>query len=92
MVIYTLLVASNVFNRLFDFLGSWKRYIFETESEDMDGFDPSGLMILQKGIEAKTSIVTITSLYYNYCKHSCIIHESVKRHGNSGCSFSDLVQ
>ncbi|KAI4345274.1 hypothetical protein L6164_012411 [Bauhinia variegata] len=48
MVIYTLLVASNFFNRVFDFLGSWKRYIFKTEAEDMDGFDPSGLMILQK--------------------------------------------
>ncbi|XP_057751064.1 uncharacterized protein LOC130969395 isoform X1 [Arachis stenosperma] len=48
MVIYTLLVASNFFDRIFDFLGSWKRYIFKTEAEDMDGFDPSGLIILQK--------------------------------------------
>ncbi|XP_020233264.1 LMBR1 domain-containing protein 2 homolog A [Cajanus cajan] len=48
MVIYTLLVASNFFDRVFDFLGSWKRYVFETEAEDMDGFDPSGLVILQK--------------------------------------------
>ncbi|TKY47677.1 LMBR1 domain-containing protein A [Spatholobus suberectus] len=48
MVIYTLLVASNFFDRVFDFLGSWKRYIFKTEAEDMDGFDPSGLIILQK--------------------------------------------
>ncbi|KAL2343088.1 hypothetical protein Fmac_004373 [Flemingia macrophylla] len=48
MVIYTLLVASNFFDRVFDFLGSWKRYVFETEAEDMDGFDPSGLIILQK--------------------------------------------
>ncbi|KAL2332747.1 hypothetical protein Fmac_013960 [Flemingia macrophylla] len=48
MVIYTLLVASNFFDKVFDFLGSWKRYIFKTEAEDMDGFDPSGLIILQK--------------------------------------------
>ncbi|KAG5015588.1 hypothetical protein JHK85_021724 [Glycine max] len=48
MVIYTLLVASNFFDRVFDSLGSWKRYVFETETEDMDGFDPSGLIILQK--------------------------------------------
>ncbi|XP_054821582.1 uncharacterized protein LOC129320259 isoform X2 [Prosopis cineraria] len=48
MVIYTLLVASNFFDRVFDFLGSWKRYIFKTEAEDLDGFDPSGLIILQK--------------------------------------------
>ncbi|XP_028752340.1 LMBR1 domain-containing protein 2 homolog A [Neltuma alba] len=48
MVIYTLLVASNFFNRVLDFLGSWKRYIFETEAEDMDGFNPTGLLILQK--------------------------------------------
>ncbi|TKY60249.1 LMBR1 domain-containing protein A [Spatholobus suberectus] len=48
MVIYTVLVASNFFDRVFDFLGSWKRYVFETEAEDMDGFDPSGLIILQK--------------------------------------------
>ncbi|BAT73414.1 uncharacterized protein HKW66_Vig0011320 [Vigna angularis] len=48
MVVYTLLVASNFFDRVFNFLGSWKRYVFEAEGEDMDGFDPSGLIILQK--------------------------------------------
>lgn len=48
MVIYTLLVASNFFDRVFDFLGGWRRYIFKTEAEDMDGFNPSGLIILQK--------------------------------------------
>ncbi|WJX47512.1 hypothetical protein P8452_34190 [Trifolium repens] len=48
MVIYTILVASNFFDRVFDFLGSWSRYIFKTEAEDMDGFNPSGLIILQK--------------------------------------------
>ncbi|QCD84673.1 LMBR1-like membrane protein [Vigna unguiculata] len=48
MVVYTILVASNFFDRVFNFLGSWKRYVFEPEAEDMDGFDPSGLIILQK--------------------------------------------
>ncbi|GAU19138.1 hypothetical protein TSUD_79610 [Trifolium subterraneum] len=48
MVIYTILVASNFFDRVFEFLGSWRRYIFKTEAEDMDGFNPSGLIILQK--------------------------------------------
>ena len=43
MVIYAILVASNFFNRIFDFLGSWKRYIFETEAEDTDGFNPTGI-------------------------------------------------
>lgn len=49
MVIYTLLVASNFFDRIFNYFGSWKRFRFQTESEDTDGFDPSGLMILKKG-------------------------------------------
>lgn len=53
MVTYTLLVASNFFDRVFDFLGSWKRYIFKTEADDMDGFDPSGIIILQRGIKWK---------------------------------------
>lgn len=49
MVVYTLLVASNFFDRLFDFFGNWKRFRFQSEADDMDGFDPSGLIILQKG-------------------------------------------
>jgi hypothetical protein len=49
MVIYTLLVASNFFDRIFNYFGSWKRFRFQTETEDTDGFDPSGLMILKKG-------------------------------------------
>ncbi|KAL3527601.1 hypothetical protein ACH5RR_012257 [Cinchona calisaya] len=48
MVIYTLLVASNFFNRVINFFGSWKRLRLQTEEEDMDGFDPSGLLILQR--------------------------------------------
>ncbi|KAL6526416.1 hypothetical protein OROHE_015425 [Orobanche hederae] len=46
MVIYTILVASNFFDRIISFFGNWK--IFRTESDDLDGFDPSGLLILQK--------------------------------------------
>lgn len=49
MVIYTLLVASNFFDRVIGFFGSWKRFRFQTEADDTDGFDPSGLIILQKG-------------------------------------------
>lgn len=48
MVIYTLLVASNFFDRVINFFGSLKRFRFQTEVDDMDGFDPSGLIILQK--------------------------------------------
>eukprot|EP00262_Sarcandra_glabra_P002772 TRINITY_DN13167_c0_g2_i1.p1 TRINITY_DN13167_c0_g2~~TRINITY_DN13167_c0_g2_i1.p1 ORF type:complete len:592 (-),score=99.56 TRINITY_DN13167_c0_g2_i1:326-1990(-) len=48
MVIYTLLVASNFFDRVINFFGSWKRFRFQNEADDMDGFDPSGIIILQK--------------------------------------------
>ncbi|GAB4848757.1 hypothetical protein Ancab_003484 [Ancistrocladus abbreviatus] len=48
MVIYTLLVASNFFDRVIDFFGSWKIFKFRNEADNMDGFDPSGMIILQK--------------------------------------------
>ncbi|MBA0803332.1 hypothetical protein Gohar_013558 [Gossypium harknessii] len=48
MVVYTLLVARNFFDRVVGFFGNWKRLRFQTEADDMDGFDPSGLIILQK--------------------------------------------
>ncbi|KAK3411779.1 hypothetical protein EUGRSUZ_I00540 [Eucalyptus grandis] len=48
MVIYTILVASNFFDRMINFFGSWKRFRFQTEADDTDGFDPSGLIILQR--------------------------------------------
>ncbi|XVE86825.1 hypothetical protein DITRI_Ditri18aG0065900 [Diplodiscus trichospermus] len=48
MVVYTLLVASNFFDRVVGFFGNWKRIRFQTEADDTDGFDPSGLIILQK--------------------------------------------
>lgn len=49
MVIYTIMVASNFFDRIIKFFGNWKRFRFQTEADDTDGFDPSGLIILQKG-------------------------------------------
>ncbi|CAN6466895.1 unnamed protein product [Victoria cruziana] len=48
MVVYTLLVASNFFDKVINFFGSWKRLRFQNDTEDMDGFDPSGVIILQK--------------------------------------------
>ena len=49
MVVYTLLVASNFFGRVIDFFGSWKRLKLQREEENIDGLDPSGMIILQKG-------------------------------------------
>ncbi|XP_051117570.1 uncharacterized protein LOC127242177 isoform X2 [Andrographis paniculata] len=49
MVIYTILVASNFFDRIISFFGNWKIFRFQKDvTDDMDGFDPSGLLILQK--------------------------------------------
>ncbi|CAI9780903.1 unnamed protein product [Fraxinus pennsylvanica] len=48
MVIYTIMVASNFFNRIISFFGNWKIFRLQTEADDVDGFDPSGLLILQK--------------------------------------------
>eukprot|EP01018_Ginkgo_biloba_P034789 Gb_30378 [translate_table: standard] len=48
MVIYTILIASNFFDRVIDTFGSWYKFRFEKEAEDADGFDPSGLIILKK--------------------------------------------
>ncbi|KAK6241331.1 hypothetical protein SCA6_006720 [Theobroma cacao] len=48
MVIYTLLLVTNFFNRVIDYFGNWKLFKFQDEVDDTDGFDPSGLIILQK--------------------------------------------
>ncbi|XP_004230534.1 uncharacterized protein [Solanum lycopersicum] len=49
MVIYTLLIASNFFDRVLSYFGNWKIFKFlSEEADDLDGFDPSGLIILQK--------------------------------------------
>lgn len=49
MVIYTVLVAVNFFGRVIDYFGNWKRFRLRNEEEDMNGFDQSGIIILQKG-------------------------------------------
>ena len=49
MVVYTILIASGFFDRIINFFGSWHKLLFKTESEDDDGFDTSGLIILHKG-------------------------------------------
>ncbi|KAM3694583.1 hypothetical protein ACJW31_07G068600 [Castanea mollissima] len=48
MVIYTILIASNFFHRVIEYFGNWKIFKFQNESDDMDGFDQSGLIILKK--------------------------------------------
>ncbi|KAI5386010.1 uncharacterized protein LOC127101390 isoform X1 [Lathyrus oleraceus] len=49
MVIYTSLIAGNFFNRIINYCGNWKIFKVNNEdAEDMDGFDPSGVIILQK--------------------------------------------
>ncbi|KAL6993178.1 hypothetical protein U1Q18_011296 [Sarracenia purpurea var. burkii] len=48
MVVYTLLVVSNFFDRVISFFGNWKIFRFQTDADDTGGFDPSGLIILQK--------------------------------------------
>ena len=50
MVIYTVLIATNFFDRVINYFGNWKIFRLQSESEDIDGFDPSGLIILQKGV------------------------------------------
>lgn len=50
MVIFTILVATNFFDRIIRYLGNWKIFSYEREAfEDSDGFNPSGLVILKKG-------------------------------------------
>ncbi|KAL7591401.1 hypothetical protein Lser_V15G34261 [Lactuca serriola] len=50
MVVYTILIATNFFDRVMSYFGNWNIFRLKNESEadDLDGFDPSGLMILQK--------------------------------------------
>ncbi|KAM7479002.1 hypothetical protein LguiA_027215 [Lonicera macranthoides] len=48
MVIYTILVASNFHDRVLNYFGNWKIFRFQSEAEDLDGFDPSGLIILKR--------------------------------------------
>ncbi|KAK7363109.1 hypothetical protein VNO77_05239 [Canavalia gladiata] len=48
MVIYTTLIAGNIFNRAMEYFGNWKIFKVHDDAEDMDGFDPSGVIILQR--------------------------------------------
>ncbi|XP_029128499.1 LMBR1 domain-containing protein 2 homolog A isoform X2 [Cajanus cajan] len=48
MVIYTSLIAANIFNRVIQYCGNWKIFKLKDDAEDMDGFDPSGVIILQR--------------------------------------------
>nr|XP_043619537.1 LMBR1 domain-containing protein 2 homolog A-like isoform X2 [Erigeron canadensis] len=49
MVVYTILIASNFFDRVMSYFGNWNIFrLRNNEADDLDGFDPSGLMILQK--------------------------------------------
>ncbi|XP_065626238.1 uncharacterized protein LOC112029320 isoform X2 [Quercus suber] len=48
MVIYTILIASSFFHRVIEYFGNWKIFKFQNESDDMDGFDQSGVIILKK--------------------------------------------
>ncbi|KAK7857295.1 lmbr1 domain-containing protein 2 like protein a [Quercus suber] len=94
MVIYTLLVASNFFDRVIDFFGSWKRFGFQTEADDMDGFDPSGLIILQKertwleqGCKGRTTVeMKATTGLTHDCMHeipSKSLKEEARRYSSS---------
>lgn len=64
MVVYTLLVASNFFDRVLDFFGSWKRFRFQNEVDDIDGFDSSGLIIMQKG---KKNLYWVCLVFFTIC-------------------------
>ncbi|GBG59074.1 hypothetical protein CBR_g24418 [Chara braunii] len=48
MVIYTVLVAGNVFNRIVDFFGSWRRFRFVDDDNETDGYAAAGRLIIQK--------------------------------------------
>ncbi|XP_031128626.1 LMBR1 domain-containing protein 2 homolog A-like [Ipomoea triloba] len=49
MVVYTIAVASNFFGRIISYFGNWKiTKVQSEEAEDIDGFDTSGLIILQR--------------------------------------------
>ncbi|XP_071736915.1 uncharacterized protein [Rutidosis leptorrhynchoides] len=50
MVVYTIMIASNFFDRIMSYFGNWKIFKLRNEAgdDDLDGFDSSGLMILQK--------------------------------------------
>lgn len=49
MVTYTIMITSNFFDRIVNYLGNWSIFSYLSEAaEDLDGFDPSGVIILRK--------------------------------------------
>ncbi|XP_047163131.1 LMBR1 domain-containing protein 2 homolog A-like isoform X1 [Vigna umbellata] len=48
MVIYTSLIAANIFDRVIKYCGNLKIFKFNDDAQDMDGFDPSGVILLQR--------------------------------------------
>lgn len=49
MVIYTILIGSNFFDRVVSYFGNWKIFRFlQEEADDSDGFDSSGIIILKR--------------------------------------------
>ncbi|KAH1086369.1 hypothetical protein GYH30_018061 [Glycine max] len=48
MVVYTSLIASNIFNQVIKYSGNWKIFKFNDDAKDMDGFNRSGVIILQR--------------------------------------------
>ncbi|KAL8200059.1 hypothetical protein R6Q57_011398 [Mikania cordata] len=47
MVVCTLLVASGFFHRIIKVRGIWKRILNQNEVDELDGVDPTGLLILK---------------------------------------------
>eukprot|EP00271_Cylindrocystis_brebissonii_P006458 TRINITY_DN19250_c0_g1_i1.p1 TRINITY_DN19250_c0_g1~~TRINITY_DN19250_c0_g1_i1.p1 ORF type:complete len:937 (-),score=163.36 TRINITY_DN19250_c0_g1_i1:569-3379(-) len=51
MVVWCMLIAGNVHNRLLDVFGSWRRFGFENDDDlggEGDGYSPAGLIILRR--------------------------------------------
>ncbi|KAL1831753.1 hypothetical protein ACET3Z_001404 [Daucus carota] len=49
MVTYTILITSNFFDRIVSYIGNWKIFSYQSEAaEILDGYDPSGVIILRK--------------------------------------------
>ncbi|MBA0687980.1 hypothetical protein Goari_005791, partial [Gossypium aridum] len=48
MVVYTLLLVTNFFDRVIKYFGNWKLFKLQIEVDGTDGFDTSGLIFLQK--------------------------------------------
>ncbi|KAH1241471.1 hypothetical protein GmHk_07G019054 [Glycine max] len=64
MVVYTSLIASNIFNQVIKYSGNWKIFKFNDDAKDMDGFNRSGVIILQREAASnylKVSLVLLTS-------------------------------